>query len=143
MKHSIAIAILLASAMLAAPVAAEDAVSPAAQVDSATTASTGAKADLGTVMSAIEASRSTATAIQAMTTVGSVQIAKLSDIVSGSDKQALDKAVSDNEADITGVQAAIMANSALKKQIDAQTVDTSAIVAASIGADGAVTVFVR
>ncbi|MBB6465691.1 hypothetical protein [Aminobacter carboxidus] len=143
MKHSIAIAILLASAMLAAPVAAEDAVSPAAQVDSATTASTGAKADLGTVMSSIEASRSTATAIQAMTTVGSVQIAKLSDIVSGSDKQALDKAVSDNEADITGVQAAIMANSALKKQIDAQTVDTSAIVAASIGADGAVTVFVR
>lgn len=143
MKHSIAIAILLASAMLAAPVAAGDAVSPAAQVDSATTASTGAKADLGTVMSAIEASRSTATAIQAMTTVGSVQIVKLSDIVSGSDKQALDKAVSDNEADITGVQAAIMANSALKKQIDAQTVDTSAIVAASIGADGAVTVFVR
>ena len=143
MKHARAIAILIASATLAVPAAAEDVAKPAAQVDSSITASTGAKADLGTVMSAIEASRSTATAIQAMTTVGSVQVVKLSDIVNGGDKQALDKAVSDNEADITGVQAAIMANSALKKQIDAQTVGISAIVAASIAADGAVTVFVR
>jgi hypothetical protein len=143
MKHARAIAILIASATLAVPAAAEDAAKPAAQVDSSITASTGAKADLGTVMSAIEASRSTATAIQAMTTVGSVHVVKVSDIVNGGDKQALDKAVSDNEADITGVQAAIMANSALKKQIDAQTVGISAIVAASIAADGAVTVFVR
>lgn len=143
MKHARAIAILIASATLAVPAAAEDAAKPAAQVDSSITASTGAKADLGTVMSAIEASRSTATAIQAMTTVGSVHVVKVSDIVNGGDKQALDKAVSDNEADITGMQAAIMANSALKKQIDAQTVGISAIVAASIAADGAVTVFVR
>ncbi|CAN7510777.1 hypothetical protein [Aminobacter sp. LjRoot7] len=143
MKHARAIAIVIASATLAVPAAAEDAAKPAAQVDSSITASTGAKADLGTVMSAIEASRSTATAIQAMTTVGSVHVVKVSDIVNGGDKQALDKAVSDNEADITGVQAAIMANSALKKQIDAQTVGISAIVAASIAADGAVTVFVR
>lgn len=143
MKHARAIAILIASATLAVPAAAEDAAKPAAQVDSSITASTGAKADLGTVMSAIEASRSTATAIQAMTTVGSVHVVKVSDIVNGGDKQALDKAVSDNEADMTGVQAAIMANSALKKQIDAQTVGISAIVAASIAADGAVTVFVR
>ncbi|MDR7223841.1 hypothetical protein [Aminobacter aminovorans] len=143
MKHARAIAILIASATLAVPAAAEDAAKPAAQVDSSITASTGAKADLGTVMSAIEASRSTATAIQAMTTVGSVHVVKVSDIVNGGDKQALDKAVSDDEADMTGVQAAIMANSALKKQIDAQTVGISAIVAASIAADGAVTVFVR
>jgi hypothetical protein len=78
-----------------------------------------------------------------MTTVGSVRVVKVSDIVSPGDKQALDKAVSDNEADITGVQAAIMANSALKKQIDANTFDTSAILAARIAEDGAVTVFVR
>lgn len=143
MKHARAIAILIASATLAVPAAAEDAAKPAAQVDSSTTASTGAAADLGTVMSAIEASRSTAAAIQAMTAVGSVYVVKLSDIISGGDKQALDKAVSDNEADITGVQAPITANSALKKQIDAQTVGISAIVAASIAADGAVTVFVR
>lgn len=143
MRHSFVIAILLASATLAAPAIAEDVAKPAAQVDSSTTASTGAKADLGTVMSAIQASRSTATAIQAMTTVGTVHIVKVSEIAKGDNKQALDKAVSDNEADITGVQAAIMANSALKKQIDAETVDTSAIVAASISADGAVTVFVR
>ena len=66
-----------------------------------------------------------------MTTVGSVQIVKLSEIAKR-DKQALDKAVSDNEADITGVQAAIMANSALKSQLDAEMVETSAIVAASM-----------
>jgi len=143
MKPARAIAILIASATLALPAAAEDTAKPAAQLDSSTTASTGAMADLGTVMSAIEASRSTATAIQAMTTVGSVRIVKISDILSPGDKPALDKAASDNAADITGVQAAIMANSALKKQIDANTVDISAIIAASIAGDGAVTVFVR
>lgn len=143
MKHAHAIAILIASATLAVPAAAEDAAKPAAQLDRSTTASTGTMTDLATVMSAIEASRSTATAIQAMTTVGSVRVVNVSDIVSPGEKQALDKAVSDNEADITGVQAAIMANSALKKQIDANTVDTSAIVAVRIAEDGAVTVFVR
>lgn len=142
MKHSLATAVLLASTTLAAPAIAEDAARPAAQVDTSTTASTSATADLGTVLSAIQASSSTARAIQAMTTVGSVQIVTLSEIAKG-DKQALDKAVSDNEADITGVQAAIMANSALKSQLDAEMVETSAIVAASIGADGSVTVFVR
>ncbi|MDH4987349.1 hypothetical protein QEZ47_17855 [Aminobacter anthyllidis] len=136
MRHSLAFAILLATAMA-------DAAKPAAQVDTSTTASTGAKAELGTVMSAIEASRSTATAIQAMTSVRSVQIIKVSEIATGDDKQALDRAVSDNQSDITGVQAAIMANATLKKQLDAETVDTSSIVAAAINADGSVTVFVR
>ncbi|MBT1158858.1 hypothetical protein J1C56_25105 [Aminobacter anthyllidis] len=143
MRHSLAFAILLATAMAAAPAVAEDAAKAAAQVDTSTTASTGAKADLGTVMSAIEASRSTATAIQAMTSVRSVQIVKVSEIATGDDKQALDSAVSDNQSDITGVQAAIMANATLKKQLDAETVDTSSIVAAAINADGSVTVFVR
>ena len=143
MKHSLATAILLASATLAAPALAEVAARPAAQVDTSTTASTEARADLGTVMSAIQTSRRTATAIQTLATVGTVHIVKLSQIAKGGDKQALDKAVSDNEADITGVQAAIMANSALKTRLDAEMVETSAIVAASIGADGAVTVFVR
>lgn len=143
MRHSLAFAILLATAMAAVPAVAEDAAKPAAQVDTSTTASTGAKADLGTVMSAIEASRSTATAIQAMTSVRSVQIIKVSEIATGNDKQALDSAVSDNQSDITGVQAAIMANATLKKQLDAETVDTSSIVAAAINADGSVTVFVR
>ncbi len=143
MRHSLAFVILLATAMATAPAVAEDAAKPAAQVDASTTASTGARADLGTVISAIEASRSTATAIQAMTSVRSVQIIKVSEIATGDDKQALDSAVSDNQSDITGVQAAIMANAALKKQLDAETVGTSSIVAAAINADGSVTVFVR
>ncbi len=142
MRHSLAIAVLLASTVLAAPAFAGGAAGTEARsVDTSTTASTGAKADLGTVLSAIQASRNTATAIQAMTTVGAVNIVKLSP--TGDDKQALDKAVGDNQADITGVQAAIMANKALKTKLDAETVDTSAIVAANIEADGTVTVFVR
>ncbi|AWC21692.1 hypothetical protein CO731_01144 [Aminobacter sp. MSH1] len=142
MRHSLAIAVLLASTALATPAFAGGAASTEARsVDTSTTASTGAKADLGTVLSAIQASRNTATAFQAMTTVGAVNIVKL--LPTGDDKQALDKAVGDNQADITGVQAAIMANKALKTKLDAETVDTSAIVAASIEADGSVTVFVR
>lgn len=142
MRHSLAVAILLASTALAAPgFAGAAAGTQAHSVDTSTTASTGTKADLGTVLSAIQASGNTATAIQTMTTVGAVNIVKLSP--TGNDKQALDKAVDDNQADITGVQAAIMANSALKTKLDAETIDTSAIVAARIESDGSVTVFVR
>lgn len=142
MRHSLAVAILLASAVIAAPALAGGATSTEARsVDTSTTASTGSKADLGTVLSAIQASRSTATAIQAMTTVGTVNVVKLSP--TGDDKQALDKAVADNQADITGVQAAIMANADLKTELEAETIDTSAVVAAGIEADGSVTVFVK
>ena len=115
----------------------------AAPVDASTTYRTGSNAKLSTVISAIQASRSTTTAIQAMTTVGTVYIVKVSEIAKGNDKHAQDKGVSDNETDITGVQVAIMANGALKMQPDAETVNTSAIVAASISAHSAVTVFVR
>ncbi|GAA4123538.1 hypothetical protein ACFFTN_07785 [Aminobacter aganoensis] len=142
MRHSLAAAILLASTVVAAPAFAAGATSSEAQsVDTSTTASTGAKADLGTVLPAIQASRTTATAIQALTTVGTVNVVKLSP--TGNDKEALEKAVSENQADITGLQAAIMANSALKTKLDSETIDTSAVVAASIEADGSVTVFVR
>ncbi|PWK76238.1 hypothetical protein [Aminobacter sp. AP02] len=137
MKRLLAIAALLAACAVV-PVLA-DAAKP---VDPGVTASTGTKADLGTVTSAIMASRTSAIAIQAMTTVGTVNIVKISE-VAGDDKQALERIIADNEPDITGLQAAIMANSALKTELDKATIDTSAIVAANIEADGAVTVFVK
>lgn len=140
MNRPLAIAVLLAACAVAQPVFADSVTKP---VDPGITASTGAKADLGTVISAIQASRNSANTIQTMTTVGTVNIVRLSEIAKGDDKQALDKVISDNEPDITGVQAAIMANSALKKKLDAKTIDPSAIVAANIEADGAVTVFVK
>ena len=140
MKRPLAIAALLAASAVATPALADSATKP---VDPGITASTGAKADIGTVISAIQASGSSATAIQAMTTVGTVNIVRISEFAKGDDKQALDKLIADNEPDITGVQAAIMANSALKTKLDAETIDTSAIVAANIEADGAVTIFVK
>ncbi len=143
MKHALAIASMLA--LLAGPAFAEDAAKPGtqAQVDTGMTASTGVKADLGTVMSSIQATNSNATAIQALTAVNRIDIVKVSDLAGAENMPALDKAVAENEADITGLQAAIMANSALKAKIDAESIDTSDIVAASIAPDGAVTVLVK
>ncbi|MGF7006220.1 hypothetical protein [Aminobacter sp. BE322] len=145
MRHSLAIAILLGGAALAAPAAGEDASAPStmpAQVDPGTTASTGSTG-FAAVMSSIQASSSTATAIQSLTAVTSVNIVKVAAIASKDELQKLDQAEKDNQADITGVQAAIMANALLKEKLDAENVDTSSILAANVAADGAVTVFVR
>lgn len=141
MKHALVIASLLAA--LTAPAFAEDAAKQSAQVDTGTTASTAAKADVQTVMSSIEATNSNATAIQALTAVHRIDIVNVSDLAGAENLPALEKAVADNQADITGLQAAIMANSALKAKIDQESIDTSDVVAASIAPDGAVTIFVK
>lgn len=149
MKHQCTSLAMLAVTLLAAPALAQDAIQPVTrpmaqtQLDTETTASTGAAADFAAVMNALTTSNNSANAIQALSAIGKVQIVKVADIASADDMKRLDQAVAEHQSDITGLQAAIMANSALKKAVDAKSVDTSNIVAASIEADGAVTVFVK
>lgn len=148
MNHFLAMAVLLGSATLSAPATGADAShqvmtaqADMGEVDPNATASTG-PADASTVMSSIEASSGTATAIQALTTARSVSIVKIKDIAKGDELPRIKQAMKDKQADITGVQAAIMANSELKAKVDAENVDMSSIVAARIAADGSVTIFV-
>jgi len=113
------------------------------QTDTSTTASTGAKANFGTVMSSIKAGKTNVSAITGLTTVSKVNVVKVSDLAKGNNMQALDKAITDNQADITGLQTAINGNTALKAKLDAEQIQASSVVAADIAADGSVTVYVK
>jgi hypothetical protein len=111
--------------------------------DTSTTASTDAKANFGTVMSSIKAGKTNVSAITGLTTVNKVNVVKVSDLAQGNNMQALDKAITDNQTDITGLQTAISGNAALKAKLDAEQVQASSVVAADVEADGSVTVFVK
>lgn len=145
MRHPFTGIAVLALTLLATPALAEDAAQSTAQMqlDTKTTASTGTPAGFGTVMGALRNSKNSANAIQTLSAVGSVRIVKVAGIVGADDMPLLEQAIVEYQSDITGLQAAIMANNALKSAIDAELVDTSNIVAANIEADGGVTVFVK
>ena len=113
------------------------------QTDTSTTASTGTKANFGTVMSSIKAGKTNVGAITGLTAVSKVNVVKVSDLAKGNNMQALDKAITDNQADITGLQTAISGNTALKAKLDAEQVQASSVVAADVEADGSVTVYVK
>jgi prophage DNA circulation protein len=146
MKRSTLTAMLLASCFVV-PALAEDATKmkqgAQVQTDTGTTASTNADGNFGRVISAIRAGKTNVDALKSLTTVSSVKVIKVSDLAKGSNTQALDNALADNQADITTLQTTISGNTALKAQLDAQSVTTTDIVAANIEADGSVTVYVK
>ena len=146
MKRTIVTAVLLASAF-SIPALAEDATktnkNAQTQTDTGTTASTNADANFGSVISAIQAGKTNVGAIQGLTSVSNVKVVKVSELAKGNNMEALNNAVSKNQADITSLQTAVGANPALKAKLDAQSVVTSDIVAANVEADGSVTVYVK
>ena len=146
MNRSIKISALLLASVLAGPALAEDTPTTAGtkvETDASTTASTDAKANFGTVMSSIKAGKTNVNAISALTTVSNVNVIRIGDLAKGNNMQALDKAIADNQADITGLQTVIGANTALKAKLDAESIQASSVVAADVEADGSVTVYVK
>lgn len=147
MKRTLATALLITSA-LSLPALAEDAAKPMnqgaqTQTDSGTTASTKADANFGSVISAIQAGKSNASSIEALTSVSTVEVVRVGELAKGENMQAFDNAVSKNQADITSLQTAIGANAALKAKLDEQSIAASDIVAAAVAADGSITVYVK
>lgn len=122
---------------------AQTKVEAQADTDTTTTASTDAKANFGTVMSSIKAGKTNVDAIGSLTTVSEVNVVRVDDLAKGNNMQALDRAITDNQADITSLQTAISGNTALKAKLDAASIDASGVVAANIEADGSVTVYVK
>jgi hypothetical protein len=147
MKRSITISALLVASVLAVPALAEDTATTTTgskvETDAGTTASTDAKANFGTVMSSIKAGKTNVSAISGMTNVSKVNIIRIGDLAKGNNMQAVEKAITDNQADIAGLQTAIGANTALKAKLDAQSIQASSVVAANVEADGSVTVYVK
>ena len=146
MNRSIKISTLLLASVLAAPALAEDTATTTGtkvQTDASTTASTDAKANFGTVMSSIKAGKTNVSAISGMTTVNSVNVVRVGDLAKGNNMQALEKAITENQADITSLQTAIGANTELKAKLDAESVQATSVVAADVEADGSITVYVK
>ena len=100
-------------------------------------------ANFGQVMSSIQASKTDATDIQAMTTLKSVNVVKVNDLAKGKNMKALDEAVKKNDADISSLRSAMTANAAVKTALVKANVDVSTVVAANVASDGILTVYVR
>jgi hypothetical protein len=100
-------------------------------------------ANFGQVISSIQASKTGASEIQALTTVKNVNVVKVNDLAKGENMTALDQAVTKNEGDITSLRTAMTANTAVNTALTDAKVDVSTIVAADISGDGELTVFVR
>jgi len=150
MKRLSIVAGLLLASTFVGPAWAEDATAPGssgqiqtdAATDNGTTASTDT-ADFETLVTSIRADSTNVGAISALTTVGSLEVVRAVDLAKGDNMQALEKAISDNQAAISGLQAAMTANPAVKAKLDAQKVAASAILAADIAPDGSLTVYVK
>lgn len=100
-------------------------------------------ANFGQVISSIQASKTEASEIQALTTVKNVNVVNVSDLAKGENMTALDQAVTKNEGDITSLRTAMTANTAVNTALTDAKVDVSTVVAADISGDGELTVFVR
>jgi hypothetical protein len=70
-----------------------------------------------------------------------VKVVKISEL--GGSATELQTALTENQDDLTKLRSAVEANPALKAELDKQQVEVASIVATSIEADGAVTVYVQ
>ncbi|HUQ34899.1 MAG TPA: hypothetical protein VM144_00830 [Aestuariivirga sp.] len=100
-------------------------------------------ANFGQVMSSIQASKTGATDIQAMTTLKSVNVVMVNDLAKGENIAALDAAVTKNNTDISALRTAMTSNTAVNQALVDAKVDVSTVVAADIANDGILTVYVR
>jgi hypothetical protein len=135
---------LIRKSIIAAAMAAAFAVP--ATFAASTTTTTSSNANFGQVMTSIQASKTGATQIQGLTDVKSVNVVKVSelpDISQGQNKTDFDAAVTKNDADITSLRTAITSNTAVNSALQKQNVDVNSVVAADVGTDGTLTVYVR
>jgi hypothetical protein len=141
-------AALMGASVLAAPALAEDKMAPSGEAGATTTmpdVDTGTTAAIDTnfdsALSAISAGSSNAQAIGTLSEVDSVKVVSVDDL-EGHDQAALDEALTQNSDGVDELRTSIGANAALSEELRTQGVDTSAVVAAQVEADGQVTVYV-
>lgn len=112
-------------------------------LDTGTTASTGEEARFGSVISAIQASDSVASDIEAMTDAARLEIVRVSDIAEGESMNALDAALSRNQAKVDELRGAIEANTAVSDQLRQEQVQPDDVVAAEMTDDGSLRIYTR
>lgn len=111
--------------------------------DTGTTASTSADANFGMLISSLNTSAKTAAHIQSMTDVSQLSVVNVSELEAGANAAAVNNALSKNADARAELQAAIEANASLKAELEQRSVEVSSVVAANVGADGSLTVFIQ
>jgi hypothetical protein len=110
--------------------------------DAGTTAAIGADVTFGSALSAIEGNATSTAAIDTMTEIGSVEVIRIGEL-EGADMTALETATTEHAAEITELQAALEANTAVSAALEAEDVAANEVVAAQMGADGELVVYVE
>lgn len=152
-------AALMAGMLLAAPAFAEDTTTGGANLPDATTgtqtdsavqpASPDAAPTAGTAtpdgkaaLAAIEGTAESARHIGTISAVSGIHVVKLSDFT-GPDRMALTAAAEKNQSAIAGLRSTLGSSDALAARLKESSVDVKSVVAATIEADGAVTIYVN
>ncbi len=112
------------------------------ETDAGTTAAIGADATFDGALAAIEGNATSTAAIDTMTEVGSVEVVKIGEL-EGADMTALETATTEREAEITELQAALEANTAVSAALEAEDVSADEVVAAQMGAGGELVIYVE
>lgn len=112
------------------------------ETDAGTTAAIGADATFDGALAAIEGNATSTAAIDTMTEVGSVEVVKIGEL-EGADMTALETATTESEAEITELQAALEANTAVSAALEAEDVSANEVVAAQMGAGGELVIYVE
>ena len=108
------------------------------------------KPNFGSLISAINSSSAHNDKIKAMTTVNAtdVQLVNVEDLLQGNDVQALNNALTKNDADIKTLRTTLGANTTIAGLFPAATAATAStspsldnVIAADVGPDGKVTLF--
>ncbi|MDF1600979.1 hypothetical protein PZ895_14550 [Mesorhizobium sp. YIM 152430] len=112
------------------------------ETDAGTTAAIGADATFDGALSAIEGNATSTAAIDTMTEIGSVEVIRIGEL-EDADMTALETATTERAAEITELQAALEANTAVSAALEAEDVAANEVVAAQMGADGELVVYVE
>jgi hypothetical protein len=110
-------------------------------LDAVSAAATGAQVDLGQVVSSIGSSQETAAGLAAATDVSTVNVVSLGALAEGENGVALESAIKDNADAVAALRNSLQANTAVSSALESQGIDLAAVVAATVNADGSVTVY--
>ena len=99
--------------------------------------------NFGSLISAINSSKANSEKLSAMTTLTAenVQLVNVQDLLQGNSVEALNAALSKNEADVTTLRTTVFGNTTISPLLKTPAVEEKDIVATDIGADGKVIVY--
>lgn len=112
-----------------------------AGADASATAASGA--NFGDAVSSIRSSAKAAADFSAVTDAAQVEVVSLDTIAKGENEVAIENAVADNAKAVSDLQTALAGNTAITGALAEKGIPLDAVVAASLKADGGVTVYAR